>query len=236
MMNKTEFDVLIKANITNALGCGIFGYTVNKTPPRVYQNYFSNSVFSAFVAEMQLKFPKIHRLYAKELSSNGSAPPKMASVASSSRFCYLALRNGTDALDGGETVKFEYGCKIDGISGGSPQLDAFIEIENIFIEAKCHEIFDPHTILLKAPYWEHIFGAGNDFGFEPCEKTSTAEFEIALSAFGIEKTSSMFDIKQLLCHLLGIKYANAKKNIAPRKAHIYVFQTEGTPKKRCRCG
>lgn len=83
----------------------------------------------------------------------------MASVASSSRFCFLALKDGANAFGGTGEVVFEHECKINGISGIAPQLDAYIPNENM----------------------------------------------IPLSVFGINKSSSMFNLKQFLCHLSGIE-------------------------------
>lgn len=59
-------------------------------------------------------------------------------------------------------------------------------------------------------YQDLVFGKENDFGFEVMNKPNEEEFEILLRAFGIEKSHSMFDIKQFLCHLLGI--ASQKRN------------------------
>ena len=96
----------------------------------------------------------------------------MASVASSSRFAYLALRCGAQAIGGTDHVEFEHECRIQGIRGTAPQLDAYTADENgnpIYVEVKCHEIFDPHKIELKAAYWENIYGEKNAFGF-PAKK------------------------------------------------------------------
>lgn len=144
----------------------------------------------------------------------------MASVASSSRFCYLALRDGANSLGSNGTVKFEYECKINGLQGIAPQLDAFIPADNIYVEAKCHEIFDSHRIRMKEKYWNLMFGENNDWGIDIINKPEREYFDISLSVFGIEKKRSMFDIKQLLCHLLGIA---SQKESSESATLVYLF-------------
>ena len=216
-MKKSDFDKLLRQNIIDVTGKNDFGYFItDKVEP--YHNYYNNKVFQTFLNEMKSSYPAAYRSYdtgkGSELECKngryGLTPPKMASVASSSRFCYLALRNGAHALGSNDIVEFECEQRITGISGNAPQLDAHIPDKNIFVEAKCHEIFDPHTVVLKDKYWHLIYGTDNAFGFSEIEKPATETFEIPLSIFGIEKTHSMFDIKQLLCHLLGI--ASQKQN------------------------
>ena len=46
------------------------------------------------------------------------------------------------------------------------------------------------------------------------------KFEIPLCKFGIEKSNAMFDIKQLLCHLMGI--ASQKEKETPATL-VYLF-------------
>lgn len=204
-MNKKEFDQIIKENLSAKISKDDFGYSILGNS-RVYDTYYENKVFDRFLEEMQSLYSSAYETYSRgkgsELTEHtgryGKVPPKMASVASSSRFCYLALRNGTEALGGTDQADFEQECIIDGIPGIAPQLDAYVKKENIYVEAKCHEIFDFHRITMKIKYWKLLYG----------DKTAPAEdtFDIPLSAFGFspDKKTSMFDIKQFLCHLLGI--------------------------------
>lgn len=207
-----------------------------------YPTYYNKLAFDTFVEEMRICYPQHYIKYngnANATQNKGGAggeliekpgrygltPPKMASVASSSRFCYLALRNGTDALVenkfiSGNSVEFEKECKIFS-TGTAPQLDAFIpDAEcNIYIEAKCHEIFDSHKVVLKNKYWEYL---ENDAvlcnALKDIEKENE-DFTLPLSLFGLEHSSSRFDIKQLICHLLGIKEQNQGK----KAKLIYMF-------------
>lgn len=225
-MKKEEFDNIIKENIAKRIGNNHFGYTVLETS-KTYNNYYNKQSFFKFIEDM--KSSHYHKAFCAYCDGKGSEliehmgrygklPPKMASVASSSRLCFLALKDGASAINGTGEVKFEYECKIEGITGIAPQLDAYVQNENIFIEAKCHEIFDTHHIIMKNKYWNLIYGYHNQFGFKQLQNNNEKEFNIPLSVFGINKTYSMFDIKQFLCHLLGIA-AHSKE----QKTLVYMF-------------
>lgn len=210
-MNKKEFDAIIKKNLI-ADGLDEFGYEING---KIYENYYSKAVFERFKKENNLPD------YAgNEVEERSGKPPKMASVASSSRFCYLALRNGAEALGGSGAVEFEHECRIKGIKGTAPQLDAYVADGNMFIEAKCHEIFDSHRAVFAMQYWELLFGENNDFGFPPLQSPASDRFEIQPEVFGIHKRNPMFDIKQLICHLLGIK-SNKKKDESAKLVYLF---------------
>jgi hypothetical protein len=146
-------------------------------------------------------------------------PPKMASVASSSRFCYLALRDGYKQFNNSEDIIFEHSCRIKGINA-TANLDAYIPKANIYFEVKCHEIFSQHSIYLKKSYWNLLYGQENDFGFSYAKCPDIDEFKIELCNFGIAKTKIRFDIKQFLCHLWGI--ASQKDKDIPAKL-VYLF-------------
>lgn len=228
-MKKVEFDELIKQNIKEVKGSDVFGYKLPETRVEQYSNYYSNDEFMSFIEEMKSSpYQEIYHAYNDGKGGElvvkngryGKMPPKMASVASSSRFCYLALRNGAQGLGGSGIVKFEHECKIKGVFGNAPQLDAYIPNENIYVEAKCHEIFDSHKVIMKEKYWKLIYGKNNYFGFDIIEKPEKGDFEIPLSVFGLERDSSMFDIKQLICHLLGIE---AQKRDIESATLVYLF-------------
>lgn len=153
-------------------------------------------------------------------------PPKMASVASSSRFCYLALKDGTDALIDSrditsDEVEFEKECRIFENSSTAPQLDAYIADEkcDVYVEAKCHEIFDSHKVKMRIAYLEYF--EGNEiFSDVLSNKVVDGDyFYIPLKLFGINDESTKFDTKQLICHLLGIAEQNKGK---PAKL-VYMF-------------
>ena len=90
-MNQDLFDQIILNNLIAKLGTSAFGYIAANNG--VYDTYYTNNEFQNFITEMKINYPVHYSAYAQgkgsELlpgSKNGT-PPKMASVASSSRFC-----------------------------------------------------------------------------------------------------------------------------------------------------
>ena len=224
-MNKAKFDLIIKQNlIKNNVPPNSFGYTLWKK----FENYYCKTAFDTFLREMQAQYPNAYTDYSQgkgdELQEHqapyGLLPPKMASVASSSRFCYLALRENATELENTIPVQFEYECRIRGISGTAPQLDAYIPERNIFFEVKCHEIFDWHTPTMKIKYWEHIYGKENRFGFPIQAIPNQKNFSIPFSHFDIQKRQTRFDVKQFICHLLGIA---TNKSPTKKATLVYLF-------------
>lgn len=228
-MNKQQFDNIIRENLEACYGKDAFGYRVpDKEQP--YSNYYHKDFFENFKQDMQKPqylhfFDRYWFGAGSELKERkgryGIMPPKMASVASSSRFCYLALRDLDETLGG---IVVEKGCPISDIPGTAPQLDAYIPQKNTYLEVKCHEIFDAHPIIMKIAYWEKLYGPGNDFGFAEAAPADGDHFSISPSVFGIQKPSTMFDIKQLLCHLLGI----AANSSNPAELVYLFFMPEST--------
>ena len=212
---KTIFDEAIKENlIKSGHSKDEFGYNLSNNSCN--KLYYTDVEFDKFVTEMKNQYNNHYIRFAdgkgSELLPKGGNPPKMASVASSSRFCYLALRNGTQKLMPGKTVTkddivFEKGCRIFKENYTSPQLDAYITDDkcDTFIEAKCHEIFDSHSVVFSNKYKECF---EDDAVLKPYlkyeEPHSETEFKLPLSVFDLEKKTSHFDIKQMLSHLIGI--------------------------------
>ena len=245
LTTKEIFDNIIKKNLLLAgisENAFVYSFTQKDGNKSEYPLYYNKTAFNIFVQEMLTFYPQHYIKYNGNTNATqnkggvggeliekpgryGLTPPKMASVASSSRFCYLALRNGTDALVedrfiSGNDIEFEKECRIFG-TGTAPQLDAFVPDSecNIYIEAKCHEIFDSHKVVLKNKYWDYL---KNDAvlcnALNGLEKGKD-DFSLPLSLFGLEGSSSHFDIKQLICHLLGIKEQNQGK----KAKLIYMF-------------
>lgn len=241
-ISKKEFDAIIKENIIKSgVAEDDFGYKTDQN--RIYQEYYVKSAFDKFVDEMKSDYPEHYKKYYGDDSANenrggmggelipkrgrwGMMPPKMASVASSSRFCYLALRNGTNALFSDweatkDDVEFEKECRIFEDGPTAPQLDAYIENPSCkcYIEVKCHEIFDSHKIEFKNKYWD-IFQKNKSF----CHVLENAvkheeSFELARNVFDLSDAHLRFDVKQFVCHLLGI--ANQTKG--KRAKLVYLF-------------
>ena len=217
-MTKGRFDKAIRKNVVEKDGEEKLGYVIEGKEP--YTDYYSREEFKVFVDEMESKYNEIFKKYdkcvGKEMIEKDGVPPKMASVASSSRFCYLALRDGAQALGIGSKIEFEHKCKITGIKSPThPQLDAYIEESNTYIEVKCHEIFDTHAdIVMSKQYEEYICDM---FKVQKEKYIEGDKLVIPISEFGIKKKSNSktdrtrFDVKQLLCHLFGVKSEMGKE-------------------------
>ena len=240
-LSKKEFDKIIKQNlIESGVSESCFTFVIKE---RAYDEYYAESEFDKFVDEMKKDYQKHYIKFngdegatenkggkggelAKKMGRYGLMPPKMASVASSSRFCYLALRDGTDYFIPDrkltkEDVEFEKECKIFSESATAPQLDAYIadDVCDVFVEAKCHEIFDSHKAEFKNKYWEYF---KNDKSFRRVlseEDKNKEVFQIPFKFFDVSKEITHFDIKQFVCHLLGI----AKQNEGKQSKLVYMF-------------
>ena len=243
---KWEFDEIIRKNlIASGISEECFGYrTIEKSwVEEDYPDYYENAEFAKFLEKMETNYPNHYRKFwgdpdAAENKGGkggelvpkkgrwGMVPPKMASVASSSRFCYLALRDGTDALIPGRSltkddVEFEKECRIFEAGGTAPQLDAYVkdEVCDRYIEAKCHEIFDKHRIELKNKYWD-IFKEEKSLRPVLSKAVKYREsFELPKEVFGLTSNHMRFDVKQLVCHLLGI----AKQSEGKYAELVYLF-------------
>lgn len=211
-MTKGKFDKIIRENIENDArenGKEVqLGYIINGKP---YDDYYTKTAFDDFLNDMEQNYKP---LYNRIIECSGSEtiekdnnPPKMASVASSSRFCNLALRDGFKEL-GIDKVIVEEKCPIADMRGNvNANLDAYCQENNTYIEVKCHEIFDTHTDKMSGQYRKHL---KSEFHID-VDIEDESEVALDFKDFGVEKEKPRFDIKQLLCHLLGIKNVKGKE-------------------------
>lgn len=227
-MKKEAFDKLLR-DWQSKSSDKKFGYVTKDAVE--YANYYSNDEFERLIKKMKEHYPKHFKKYWEGKGSEMKPykvkgveyPPKMASVASSSRFCYMALRNGAPHIKIDADVEFEYECPIKDKTNIQPQLDAFSASKNTYVEAKCHEIFDYNKQkTLGKFYADYIYGCHDGIGFklEAKEKPDSV-FAIPYTAFGLESFPRHFDLKQFLCHLLGIACQNSGKN--KEATLVYLF-------------
>ncbi len=207
-LTKEKFDGIIKSNLINFksdVSANNFGY---KIEGRNFDLYYEKSWFESFVNSMA---NEIRDRYGREIKPKGNEPPHMASVGSSSHFCYIALKD----IEG---VEFEKDCPI--FYRAVPHIDAYIPQEDceVFVEVKCHEIFDSHKTKMSKKYGKYF--KENDIFTEliPKDWTVDKELSIPLNLLGVNKKCS-FDVKQFICHLLGIAANRCEK---PAKL-VYLF-------------
>lgn len=177
---------------------------------REYDTYLENDCWELFKKDMEENHPAAFKQFdkggGKELKERGNSlyPPKMASFGSSSRMIYnLSKENET----------FEYEKKLTTTVGGIANLDGFLELEDkyIFIEAKCREPYATKNKKVDTAYqklYEYI--TGSEATLLECiirpnnDKMMIVDFEYD------NETIGHFDIKQMICHLLGIGTAFLK--------------------------
>ncbi|MBO7300506.1 MAG: hypothetical protein J6U53_03755 [Tidjanibacter sp.] len=177
-----------------------YGYVVKKG--KCYDRYMNNDSWRAFLKNMAKQYIRHYDSYKDGSGGEikeGRYPPKMACYGSSSRFIYLLLRDVAD-------VKFE--CPWETKVGGTAYLDAYIARENceIFIEAKCREIYGSKNKSVKRAYMP-VYDAiaksvGDIYTNEGDIKGDKNRFkcEFKYKCSPIEH----LDFKQLICHFLAI--------------------------------
>ncbi|MBQ8417781.1 MAG: hypothetical protein IJX10_04025 [Phascolarctobacterium sp.] len=227
-MNSKKFDKIILRNLISVKGADKFGYkNVNDFK---YEDYYTKDEFDKFIEDMKNYNIEHHKSYAEGKGNetvstdDGVKPPKMASVASSSRFAYLALRKGAKHIGVTKNVEFEAECAIKNKPGTQPQMDAYDKDTNTYIEVKCHEIFgDSKKKTLGEAYVNYIFGANEDgIGFKLITVTKPeGEFPIPFKEFGMKEFPRYFDLKQFLCHLLGVACKNHKEEESATLAYLF---------------
>lgn len=120
-----------------------------------------------------------------------------------------------------ENLEFEYTKAKNGIC--IPHFDASFTIDKTryFIEAKCHEIFSSHTKLYIPKSYMHFFQNGDVFsGLFDGELTGKGKYiaidgEYPDSTYiqGCKVKIKHFEIKQFICHLLGIIGSHEENSI-----------------------
>ena len=162
--------------------------------------YMTNEEWKAFLDDMP---SKIRKEYGEgdgdELSEKNGRPPKMASYGSSSRMIYNLSRGKED---------FHFEKKFPTTVGGKANLDGFYEDENhyIFVEAKCHEPYAVKRNAVSVRYAELYEYINARMMGNVCIKMETSKCGRYMNVdyFVDGEKLEHFDIKQMICHLLGI--------------------------------
>lgn len=193
---------------------------------KAYENYMSNEKWVAFLKEMN----KEHLIayvqgYGNEISEKrgryGIYPPKMASYGSSSRMIYKLLKTV-------EGIHFEK--QLPTKVGGTANLDGYLQKgeTEIFIEAKCREIYTKHANIDIKEVYDKVFEAikeaiKSDNAFRYTKEVKETKTGYLNYSFSYGETSIVrFDIKQLICHFLGIA-ANYIKNKSAKSKICFIY-------------
>lgn len=182
---------------------------------RKYPNYMTKEAFAKFLNEMKAKYQQHYDSFNK---GNGGElkgkkyPPKMASAGSSSRMLYLLARD----IEG-----FHFEVKRPTGVGGNANIDGYYQAKDgaeVYIEAKCREVF--YTPYLKegtVKAYKDIYASLKAIGIE--YHNITKGKSCLFSVDGQELRH--FDLKQTICHLLGIaKYQLQEESLQDKKVRF----------------
>ena len=195
------------------------GYTIKKEK-KTYWNYLSNDAWEEFKGKMKkahlCQFEDADGGEMKEKKGRyGINPPKMASFGSSSRFLY----NISKDIEG-----FQFEKLLPTRVGYSANLDGYIMRDDvdIFVEAKCKEIYSSHKTIKVSNVYEGIYKELHElypkFSFKNNGQPKEDNEHVNCTFKFNGKEIIHFDIKQLICHFLAIsanilENENANKNI-----------------------
>ena len=188
------------------------GYEISGKP--LYNNYLSNDDWKRFIDSMSpLYLAQYNDADGGELIEKngrwGLNPPKMASFGSSSRLIYECSKS----IPG-----FCFEKQLPTRVGHTANLDGYLSCleEDVFVEAKCREIYSSHlsqkiSRVYKDVY-EYIKSVNSGFSYEDTPIEDEPDY-MTCSFLMNDKYISHFDVKQLICHFLGI-CANILENHA----------------------
>lgn len=203
MIIGTILDLSIKNNELKSADSSK-AYIIND---RKYENYMDNESWKQFVEEMKTEYKPAFLAYKNgsgdELGIRkvGKYPPKMASYGSSSRMIYLRSR---------KIPGFCFEKKLPTTIGGVAIMDGYIQKEgtDIYIEAKCREPYSSKSFIMDRKYEDLLrYIDSDDEAALKCYITDIDEKRISVRFVAGEVEITRFDIKQMICHLLGIATA-----------------------------
>lgn len=210
-----------------------YGFIVFLKKSKPYENYMSNKAWTDFRIKManhhcrQFEDGDGGELIGKK-GRYGYCPPKMACFGSSSRFIYQYSKT----IEG-----FCFEKQLPTRIGHIANLDGYLPQKDmdIFVEAKCREIYSSHkTIKIKKVYqvvYDFIKESHPYFTYEAKDiEDDNENFKCTFKY--ANKVIEHFDIKQLICHFLGIT-ANVLENrqYKPIKFIYLIFNPEQVKEK-----
>ena len=180
--------------------------------------YMSNEEWNSFLNTMDsVARAEYEAGGGSELKEKNGCPPKMASYGSSSRMIYnLSHKNKS----------FVFEKQFPTTIGGKANLDGFLETPDkyIFVEAKCHESYSTKKNSVSLSYrklYDYINKHVKDFKIDMLPGTCGRYMNVTY--FAGNAKIERFDIKQMICHLLGIATAILNGTLENKKlSFIYL--------------
>ena len=214
----TALDFAIRDALNEPMICG-YSITDKK---ELYYNYMSNEAWEEFKNDMSYEHKQQYKDgHGGELNEKDGTPPKMASFGSSSRLIYLLSK---------DVAGFSFEEKLTTKVGGPANLDGYLKTEkhDIYVEAKCREIYGSYANQEISNVYKKVYDFIHDrnglFGYRATEiKDDKRHFKCTFT--WDDKEIIHFDIKQLICHFLGIcaNILDKKKNANPNVRFIYLI-------------
>ena len=191
------------------------GYRVNS---RTFPNYLSNEEWDIWLSEMSDSHrQQFERGSGGELEPKNGRPPKMASFASSSRMIYKLSKDIAD---------FQFEKQLPTRVGGIANLDGYLDQENnrIYIEAKCREPYSHTAIQTIKQNYKPLYLYLREkmpkvFSCVMEDIPDSRDMRVAFFCKG--KSVQYFDIKQMICHMLGV--ANDMLSTTTNKPILFLY-------------
>lgn len=202
-----------------------YGYDIRN---KKYLNYLSNTSWNKFCKEMS----ELHKAQymdgdggeLKEKKGRyGISPPKMASFGSSSRLIYRLSK---------DIPNFSFEKLFPTRVGHTANLDGYLEKGKTMycVEAKCREIYGSHKKIKISTVYEDVYKLIPDLEFDSLEiKYDNEHCKYTFKYKGKELVH--FDIKQLICHFLGIAadiLENRRSGVVVKFVYLVFNPKKGT--------
>lgn len=190
---------------------------------RQYENYIDNDTWITFVDEMRRQYPGAYEEYSEGsgdelgIKKIGRYPPKMASYGSSSRMIYMLSR---------DVPGFCFEKKLPTTVGGIANMDGYLCCRgtHYYVEAKCREPYSPKSYVVDRKYEDLYRWLDQDKKARiNCNITVLDESKMEVK-FLVDGTAlTRFDIKQMICHLLGIATAKLNQPTEEKTEFLYLL-------------
>lgn len=184
-------------------------------------DYMSEESWKDFLAAMPPRYVQQYMAGdGGELKPSGKRPPKMASLISSSRMIYTLSKDIPD----NHSPSFCFEEKRDTVVGHEANLDGYYcRGDKVFyVEAKCREPYSHSLVQQISQNYSSVYKwlrKQKQSAFNcVMEDKENGMMDVVFLLKG--KTVQHFDIKQMICHLLGIAAYHLRQEEEPKDIHF----------------
>lgn len=212
-----EFDAAI---VLSELPKGIVnnGY-IPEGSSKTYKTYLDNKSWQMMLDGMtDVHYTQYGAGSGGELEEKDGKPPKMAAFASSSRMIY----NLSKDIPG-----FCFEKKLSTTVGGTANMDGYLEREkdHVFVEAKCREPYGHKAEQSIKQAYKPVYAWLREKMPQvfSCVMENEKDNNMRVAFFCKGKIVAYFDIKQMICHMLGIATKLLKKPDGKAVLFLYLL-------------